>query len=88
VAVLRRRWLAHTITGERFEAAVADLEQMDFERVPALRLLRRAYELRTDVTAYDAMYVAVAEALGCELLTADRRLASATGPRCAIRVLP
>jgi predicted nucleic acid-binding protein len=88
VAVLRRRWLAHTITGARFDAAVADLEQMDFERVPALRLLRRAYELRANVTAYDAMYVAVAEALGCELLTADRRLAAATGPRCAIRVLP
>jgi predicted nucleic acid-binding protein len=39
------------------------------------------------VTAYDAAYVALAEELGCELLTADARLAKAPGPRCAIRVL-
>ena len=39
------------------------------------------------MTAYDAAYVALAEELGCELLTADARLAQAPGPRCAIRVL-
>jgi predicted nucleic acid-binding protein len=49
--------------------------------------MRRAYELRANVTAYDSAYVALAEELGCELLTADRRLASASGPRCAIRAL-
>jgi predicted nucleic acid-binding protein len=91
VAVLRKRWLARAISDERFDAAVTDLQQWDFERVPTLRLVRRAYELRANVTAYDAMYdamyVALAEALGCELLTADQRLAGATGPRCAIRVL-
>lgn len=63
------------------------LERLDIQRVPTLRMVRRAYELRANVTAYDATYVALAEALGCELLTADRRLAGATGPRCAIRVL-
>ena len=57
------------------------------DRYPTLRLMRRAYGLRADVTAYDAAYVALAEALGCELLTADRRLASAPGPRCSIRIL-
>jgi len=87
VAVLRRRWLARTISDERFDAAVTDLQRWDFERVPTLRLVRRAYELRANVTAYDAMYVALAEALGCELLTADQRLAGATGPRCSIRAL-
>lgn len=87
VAVLRRRWLARTLSDDRFESAVLDLERLDVERVPTLRLLRRAYELRANVTAYDATYVALAEALGCELLTADRRLAAATGPRCPIRVL-
>jgi predicted nucleic acid-binding protein len=39
------------------------------------------------VTVYDSAYVALAEALSCELLTADQRLAKASGPRCAIRVL-
>lgn len=87
VAVLRRRWLARTLSADRFESAVLDLERLDVERVPTRRLMRRAYELRANVTAYDATYVALAEALGCELLTADRRLAAATEPRCPIRVL-
>jgi predicted nucleic acid-binding protein len=39
------------------------------------------------VTAYDATYVALAEALGCELVTADGRLAQAPGPTCSITVL-
>lgn len=86
-AVLRKRWLARSIPDRRFEAAITDLQRLDFERVPTLRLIRRAYELRANVTAYDATYVALAEALGCELLTGDKRLATATGPRCAIRVL-
>lgn len=87
MAVLRKRWLARAISEERFDAAVTDLQGWDFERVPTLRFVRRAYELRANVTAYDATYVALAEALGCELLTADQRLANATGPRCPIRVL-
>lgn len=87
VAVLRKRWLARAISDQRFDAAVTDLQRWDFERVPTLRLVRRAYELRANITAYDAMYVALAEALGCELLTADQRLAGAAGPRCSIRAL-
>ena len=87
VAVLRKRWLAGTVTDQRFATAVEDLGQLDLERYPVLRFMRRAYELRANVTAYDSAYVALAEELGCELLTADRRLASASGPRCAIRVL-
>ncbi|MDN5797394.1 MAG: type II toxin-antitoxin system VapC family toxin [Intrasporangium sp.] len=87
VAVLRKRWLVQDISDERFEAAITDLQRWDFERVPTLQLVRRAYELRANVTAYDATYVALAEALGCELLTADRRPAGSTGPRCPIRVL-
>jgi predicted nucleic acid-binding protein len=87
VAVLRKRWLAGTVTDHRFAAAVEDLGQLDLDRYPVLRFMRRAYELRANVTAYDSAYVALAEELGCELLTADRRLAGAPGPRCAIRVL-
>lgn len=87
VAVLRKRWLAGTVDDRRFAEAVADLLQLDFERVPTIRLVRRAYELRANLTAYGATYVALAEVLDCELLTADRRLAHASGPRCSIRVL-
>jgi predicted nucleic acid-binding protein len=87
VAVLRKRWLASTISADRFATAIADLEDLDFDRYPALRFMRRAYELRANVTAYDATYVALAETLDCELLTGDNRLANSVGPRCAIRLL-
>ena len=87
VAVLRKRWLAGTLTDRRFEAAVGDLEAIPLDRYPTLPLVRRAYGLRENVTAYDAVYVALAEALECELLTGDRRLADAPGPRCVVRVL-
>jgi predicted nucleic acid-binding protein len=87
VAVLRKRWIAGTVSDRRFAAAVEDLGQLDLDRYPTLPFMRRAYELRANVTAYDSAYVALAEALGCELLTGDGRLANASGPRCAIRVL-
>ncbi len=87
VAVLRKRWLAGSITDDRFAVAVRDLEDLDLDRYPALRLMRRAWELCANVTPYDAAYVALAEVLGCELWTADKRLAKAPGPACPIRVL-
>ncbi len=87
VAVLRKRWLAGTITDRRFFTAIDDLEAIPLDRYPALPLMRRAYGLHRNVTAYDAAYVALAELLGCELLTGDGRLAGAPGPRCPIRVL-
>jgi predicted nucleic acid-binding protein len=87
-AVLRRRWLGRTITAKRFEQAVDDLVELPLVRFPTLRLMRRAFELRANVTPYDACYVSLAEALGCPLYTADRRLAQAPGPRCPVRVIP
>ncbi len=87
VAVLRKRWLARTLSDHRFAAAVSDLEDLEIDRYPVLPFMRRAYELRANVTAYAAAYVALAETLGSELWTADRRLANAHGPKCAIRVL-
>jgi predicted nucleic acid-binding protein len=86
VAVLRQRWLAGTIPDRRFAAAIGDLESMDIDRYPTLPLMRRVCELRSNLTAYDASYVALAELLSCELLTGDQRLANAPGPRCPIRV--
>jgi predicted nucleic acid-binding protein len=86
-AVLRKRWMAGTINEERFALAIEDLGDLSIDRYPTLPLMRRAYELRANVTAYDAAYVGLAELLDCELLTGDRRLANATGPRCKIRLL-
>lgn len=87
VSALRKRWLAGTLTDERFTAAVGDLQDLDLDRYPALPLMGRVCELRANLTAYDATYVALAEALGCELLTGDGRLAGAPGLRCPIRIL-
>jgi len=78
VAVLRKRWLAGTITQRRFAAAIGDLEKIGVDRYPALPLMRRAY---------DAAYVALAEILGCELVTGDAKLAKAPGPKCPVRLL-
>jgi predicted nucleic acid-binding protein len=87
VSVLRRRWLAKTLSARRFAAAITDLTALPADRYPVLPFMLRAYELRANVSAYDATYVALAEQLGCPLITADTRLAAAPGPRCAITVL-
>lgn len=87
VSVLRRRWLATTMTARRFATAVDDLGALPADRYPVLPFMPRAYELRANVSAYDATYVALAEQLDCVLVTADRRLASAPGLRCTITVI-
>lgn len=87
VAVLRKRWLAGALSARRFASAVRDLEDLAIDRYPTVRLMWRAYELRDNVTAYDAAYVALAEALGCPLATADGRLAKASGVRCEVELV-
>ena len=87
VAVLRKRWLAGDLDDRRFGDAVAILAALPLQRFPALPMLGRAYELRANVTAFDAMYVALAETLACSLLTVDAKLAAAPGPRCPIEVI-
>ena len=67
--------------------AVEDLRLWPGERWSHRVLLPRAWELRHNVRGYDAIYVALAEALGATLLTLDRRLSAATGPRCRIENL-
>ncbi len=86
-AVLRRRWLAGTVSDMRFDQAIEDLADFPLARFPTRRLMRRAFELRANVTAYDSCYVALAEALEWPLCTADRRLAHATGPRCTMQLV-
>jgi len=86
-SVLRRHWLAKSLSARRFAAALDDLASLPLDRYPAQPLLRRVYELRANVSGYDAVYFALAEQLDCDLLTADRRLATAPGTRCPISVI-
>jgi predicted nucleic acid-binding protein len=61
--------------------------RLGVQRVGIIGLLSRVWELRDNLTAYDATYVAVAETLDCALLTADARLAGAPGIRCEISLV-
>jgi predicted nucleic acid-binding protein len=86
-AVLRRQVLAGRLDQHRAELALEDLSRLQIQRAAHLPLLARIWTLRDNLSAYDAAYVALAEALDVELLTADARLASAPGLRCRITVL-
>ncbi len=72
---------------EDVHATLQDLEAIRIDRYPTLTLMRRAYQLRDNLTPHDAVYVALAELLKCELLTGDAKLAKAPGPKCKIRLL-
>ncbi len=69
------------------EAALSDFAELRIDRYDTAALARRIWELRDNLTTYDAGYVALAEALDCPLITADRRLARAPGIRCAIELV-
>lgn len=87
VSVLRRAARAGRLEERRSAQALADLGALPLRRVSHLPLLPRVWELRDNLTAYDAAYVALAEVLGALLLTADGPLKRATGIRCEIEVL-
>jgi predicted nucleic acid-binding protein len=87
LSALRRRWLGRDLSDRRFASAIDALEDLALTRFPARALVRRAYELRANVTPYDALYVALAEQLDCVLVTADAHLAAAPGIRCRVEVL-
>jgi predicted nucleic acid-binding protein len=83
-SVLRRQVRLGAAAPRRAELALADLAAAPVARAPHQPLLGRCWELRDNLTIYDATYVALAEALGVDFLTGDVRLANATGPRCHI----
>lgn len=74
--------LARQISDEAAWRALRTALRLPIESHPLIGLAERVWELRSDVSAYDASYVAVAELTGLPLATCDRRLARATGPRC------
>ena len=86
-SVLRGRLAGGHLSARRAELALTDLAALPLERIPSLRLIPRCWELRDNLTVYDATYIALAEALAAPLLTADTRLAKAPDPRCTIEVL-
>lgn len=77
--VLRRFERQGTLSPPRAAEAVADLLALDVRRHPHGPLARRAWEMRGAVTAYDALYLALAEGLRSPLLTTDARLAKGAG---------
>jgi len=77
--VIRRYAAKGEIDGDRGRMALADLADLRMQRYPHDILLPRVWELRNNMTAYDAVYIALAEALDAVLLTRDHRLAGAAG---------
>jgi predicted nucleic acid-binding protein len=84
--VLRRYAQSGQLSAERCRVALGDLTDLPLSRYPHDFLLPRVWELRANLTAYDVIYVALAEALDAPLLTCDRRLAAAPGHRARIEV--
>jgi predicted nucleic acid-binding protein len=87
VGLIRRDLLHEALDGTASQLAVTALIQWPGERFSLHPFVDRVWELRDNVRSWDAFYVALAEALACPLVTLDRRLASATGPRCEIQVV-
>lgn len=85
--VLRRYAAGGHIAPARCRLALTDFTDMPIQRYPHGVLLPRIWELRNNLTAYDAAYVALSEALDTPLLTRDRKLAKAAGHRARIELL-
>lgn len=85
--VLRRYTATRLLPATRGAEALADLANMRLQRWSHEPLLPRIWQLRDGLTAYDAAYVALAEALGASLVTMDRRAAAAKGHGARVEVL-
>ena len=87
VSAVRGRVLGGRLAEEAARAALAELARTPLLRYAHGPLVERTWELRNNVTPYDAAYVALAEALGVALVTADANLAAASGLRCPVEVV-
>lgn len=84
---LRRLALRRTLATPRAEEALDDFADLRVTRYPHPAFLRRIWELRANLTVFDAAYVALAEALEAPLVTTDARLARAPGHRATIELI-
>ena len=87
VQALRRLVRTGEISPARAAEAIEDLTDFDVHRHAHLDLLGRAWKLRDNISAYDAMYVAIAEAIQAPIVTCDGPLAKAPGHRARIEVI-
>ncbi len=87
-SVLRRASLAGDISAESAGLAFADFLELRVELFAFAPVAARVWELRSNVTSYDAWYVAIAEALEVPLATIDRRLTTAPGASCTFLAPP
>lgn len=85
---IRSLVLAGDLTSRQGREALGHLGDLEIERLPHLPLLPRAFDLRANLSIYDALYVALAEALEIPLVTLDRRLAAAPVVRAVVEVIP
>ena len=85
--VLRRYYRFEEVSRKRGEQALTDLADFPIERYPHTVFLQRIWDLRNNLTAHDAAYVALAEALAAPLLTCDSKLANAGGHRALIELV-
>jgi predicted nucleic acid-binding protein len=85
--VLRRYALAGLFGADRGVEALEDLADFPIARYPHQPFLLRIWELRHNVTAFDAAYLALAEALAAPLVTRDAKLASAPGHQARIELM-
>lgn len=85
---LRRLVTTGVVNADAGWSALDTWRRLGLTRYAVQPLLDRVWELRDNLTAYDAGYVALAEALGCALLTADARLSRAPGIGCLVTVVP
>lgn len=85
--VMRRFVLRGDLTAQRAREALDDLQSMPIERYPHAPLMPRAFELRRNVTFYDALYLALAELLEAPLVTRDRGLRGLPGVRITVEVI-
>jgi predicted nucleic acid-binding protein len=86
--ILRRAAMAGNISADAASMAYADLLDLRVELFPYAPFAARVWELRDNVTSYDAWYIALAESLGSKVATLDLRLARAPGPRCRFETPP
>ena len=87
-SVLRRGALDGTWTAAKGSRTLTTWGRLGVIRYGTHTLLPRVWQLRDNLTAYDAAYVALSEALGCALVTADGRMGRASGVRCPVTVVP
>lgn len=85
-SAIRGQYLGSKISGQRALDALDTLVASSIELLGTTALLPRMWQLRGNVTGYDAAYVAAAETHGCPLVTADARLARAGDLRCEVRL--